>query len=190
MSTAEQNKTITARERKRKWFQEKYSNASGDSSRSQNIDCKFFSTTGRCRNGDDCPFNHTRGSVNRIPINQPCRYLYSAPFRCNKDSECHFSHDLSSFPCPHSNTDPEGRCLPLCRFNHSPLVTESDRIRFVEVYHSFLISKKEKMHPRWSFYLSEYPEEQVWGAITRKDAFNFFNVSFGSLAAVAPLDIR
>jgi hypothetical protein len=173
--------TITARERKRKWFREKYSLDKETSSSSSNVQCKFFSTSGRCRNGDECPFVHSNCIAEKKKIEQPCRYLYMKPFSCNKGPSCHFSHDLSSFPCPHSNSDPGGQCFPQCKFDHSPLLNESDRMRFVETFHSLLVSKGNQLSPKWSFYLSEYTEEQIWEGLASKSPSSCFNVPVGRL---------
>lgn len=173
---------LSAKDRKRKWFKEKYSQPGDGNQKSKPTSCKFFATTGRCRNGDRCTFIHSKASEDKLLINQPCRFLYTVPFRCSKGGSCHFSHDLSSFPCPHLNSGSDNCCVPLCKFNHSPLVNEFDRMRFVETFHSFLQSRDAATpNPTWSFYLKEYSEEDVWNAITRIQPSNYFSVHFGCL---------
>jgi hypothetical protein len=164
----------SAKQRKRKWFQSKYGPPGSDSPVAGNI-CKFFASSGVCRNGHTCKFLHESPASSKIP--QPCKFLYTPPFRCLKEDRCHFSHECSSFPCPLMNIRQGHTCHPSCGFDHSSLVTESQRIAFVKTYHSIISNLAGAARVTWAFYLDEYSDEipQVtheYGANS-----NFFMVS-------------
>ena len=166
----------SAKDRKRKWFDSKYGNTGkGIASTAQ---CKFFSSSGICRNGDSCQFVHDR--LARTPINQPCKYLYQAPFKCSKGDLCHFSHDLKSFPCPLMHIARHMSCSSSCGFDHSPMITESQRLQFMRTFHP-AIKEAVESDPEspWAFYLKDRTEEEVLMSTTRYHEHNFFATSLG-----------
>ena len=160
---------VRGREKKRLWFQSKY-----DQTTTEKIQiCKFFSTSGRCRNGRECPFSHEESGGQTIQ--QPCRFLIQAPFRCTKGNLCHFSHDLTIFRCPSRFGSKEGACIPFCKFDHSPIVNEKDRMEFARIHRPFLLGLGQSMAEVWEFYLAEHDEIRALSLETRCAPSNFFN---------------
>jgi hypothetical protein len=156
--------------KKRQWFESRYDQTTPET-RSL---CKFFSTTGSCRKGINCPFFHDQNV--RQTVNQPCRFLFQAPFRCTKGDDCHFCHDLSRFSCPHRFGARHGSCLPFCKFDHTPIQNEEDRMLFVRTYHSFLKDLGDGIADIWKFYLPEPNEKAALQAEIRHNTNNFFYI--------------
>ena len=179
-SNPAQDTSAHGRHKKRNWFKAKYQ-LEGSQVVKSTSSCKFFETTGKCRNGDICRFSHdiTKGARKRIE--QPCKFLYCPPFRCSKEDDCHFSHDLSRFPCPHRNVRKGGSCPPFCKFDHRPLLGEPQRMRFARIFHSLLQSLGDTIDPAWKFYLNEFTDHEVLQRQVRQSDDNLFNVSVSSL---------
>jgi hypothetical protein len=161
----------SAKDRKRKWFDSKYSNAGKGTV--SNAPCKFFSSSGICRKGDLCQFVHDR--LTRTPINQPCKYLYQSPFKCSKGDLCHFSHNLKSFSCPFMHIARGMGCTDSCGFDHSPMTTEAQRLQFMRTFHP-AIKEAVEYNPDspWAFYLKDLTEDEVLVNFTRNHERNFF----------------
>lgn len=175
---------LTGRAKKRMWFQERYKTDSGNNrSVKQKIVCKFFSSTGRCRNGADCQFVHDRelGPIQpRRIIPEPCKFLYTGYQSCGKGDMCHFSHDLAAFKCPEMFGKRYSICgLRECRFDHSPINTELDAMGFAKTYKQYILSLGSEGDPRWKYYLEDKDEYEVLEESTRKDPGNLFNVRVG-----------
>ena len=169
--------------KKREWFQSRYNsdNIATERCVKQKSVCKFFSSTGRCRNGGECPFAHERLSQSTGKIDQPCRNLYTSSRRCPKEDMCHFSHDLSRYPCPLMNAHKVNTCDGDCGFDHSTIVTETEAMRFVRTYHPFLVGLGEQVNDRWSFYLSDYDESRYNNLASKRNPHTVFNRIPGSL---------
>jgi hypothetical protein len=166
---------LSGKEKKRNWFGSRYEESKRMRTAENTPVCKFFSTTGKCRNGTECPYVHSRAQG--TTIQQPCRYLYQAPFRCSKGLECHFSHDLHLFKCPHKNLSGGTTCPPFCKFDHDPLITEGERMDFVRTNHSLLARPGMECSDEWKFYLDEFSDEDILRLETRDDQTNFFRIS-------------
>lgn len=164
----------SARQRKRKWFESKYGPTSSNSG-IEDVICKFYASSGSCRNGDSCKFLHQTPASSKIT--QPCKFLYTPPFRCLKGDHCHFSHECSLFPCPFMNISRGLMCRPSCGFDHSLLVSESQRIAFVKTYHSLLSSLTGPARVAWQFYLNEGNDDFLEFAYEDGIFANFFMVS-------------
>lgn len=165
---------VTGKDKKRMWFESKYGSTKRVREDSAAI-CRFFSSSGQCRNGDKCPYVHSR--VIGTTIAQPCRYLYQPPYRCLKGLSCHFSHDLSAFKCPHRNIVEGGVCPPFCKFDHDPIDTETARMNFASTYHALLSKPDAQISSLWKFYINEMSEYEVLCLETRDDPTNFFKLS-------------
>ena len=180
LALTEDPPSVRGKERKREWFLSKYGREEDRIAKCR-PNCKFFETTGKCRNGETCRFIHDTTNVIPRRIDQPCRFLYTAPFRCGKDQSCHFSHDLSLFPCPHRNVRRGGSCPPFCKFDHKPLHDEASRMAFVRTYHSLLVSLADTVDPSWKFYLHDVSEIDIVKRQVRQSPDNLFNVIVSSL---------
>ena len=181
--TPETTAAPTGKRKKVEWFKEKYGSADASTGRSvkQKVICKFFSTTGRCRNGDTCSFIHEGAAAGIKLIAQPCKFLYTGSFRCTKGDLCHVSHDAPMFPCPHKYAGVYGVCRPMCAFDHTPIDTEGAAMRFVELYHSLLTTMGGQVNQRWLFYLQDYTTMQLLHRQTRTDPTNPFRFQVGDL---------
>ena len=167
----------SSREKKRKWFEGLY--GPSEEGPVKNIlsraPCRFFRSSGQCRNGASCPFLHESGEVELIE--EPCRFMWHEKriVACQK-KDCKFSHDLSKFPCPFKahkdHTGPpterlKGRprknasCgVPDCPFSHAPLLTEKDKMSFVNMYRFFLKNSLRTQNPWWAEYLCDNIDER------------------------------
>jgi hypothetical protein len=163
---------MSSRAKKRLWLETKY-DLSGEVKEESKVVCRFFSTTGRCRNGLDCEFLHTLGA--HAKINQPCRFLFENPIGCSKGDRCHFSHDLGKFKCPYLNAIGPRSCQSICKFDHNPILSESDRMSFAHMYRSFLTERTAGSNSIWRFYFEETSESERLSMFTRREPDNFFN---------------
>jgi len=171
------------KKKKREWFQSRYSSDHIAAERcvKQKSVCKFFSSTGRCRNGGACHFAHERLSNFTEKIDQPCRNLYTGSRKCMKGDLCHFSHDPSRYPCPRMNAHKFNSCEGDCGFDHSTILTETEALQFVRTYHPFLVGLGEEANDRWSFYMSEYDESRYNDLASERNPHTVFNRIPGSL---------
>ena len=159
---------LRGKSKKRAWFESRYS----DERSSTPPLCKFFSTSGKCRNGTNCPFSHEQPGNQKL--NQPCRFLYQIPYKCSKGDLCHFEHDLSKFKCPHRFGRNEDNCIPLCKFDHTPIRTECEKMMFVRTFHPFLSGLGNEVAELWQFYLREWDEYSLMLSEVRQAPDNFF----------------
>lgn len=186
----ETSSSLTGRAKKRKWFQDRYKTEDNKSRTvKQKIGCKFFGSTGRCRNGNECPFEHSQElqySYTRHIIQEPCKFLYVATQGCSKGNTCHFSHDVGQFKCPTMFGKHHGRCEGRgCQFDHSDFLTESDVMDFARIYKQYILGLGREAHPRWDFYLRDKDESEILKERTRKHSGNLFNVPIGRIFPVS-----
>jgi len=175
---------MTGKRKKRQWFEERYGRENGTSREVKFRElCKFYASTGICRNGDRCKYSHE--SVVNTRINEPCKFLYDSPVSCRKGANCHFSHDLWKYPCPLALGGIEPRCPPSCGFQHDPILTETASMDFVRLYRVFLSTLlPDEINPRWKFYLEEEDESVGLARITRQSSSNLFNHQVGTLSSI------
>jgi len=173
---------LRGREKKRAWFKGKYGDIRESRSVKARAVCKFFASTGKCKNGDSCPYDHEHISLNTgTIIPEPCKFLYTNTRGCRKGSACHFSHELEKFPCPLAFGPKSPLCGDDCRFSHTEVSSESHAIEFIRLYQVYLRNLGGHMQSRWKFYLDEKSDEAVLESRTRKIASNPFNHTVGSL---------
>ena len=176
---------ITGKRKKRQWFEERYGSTRNREYREvkSNEVCKFYASTGNCRNGERCKFVHEKSSA--VRIDEPCKFLFDSSAGCKKSSSCHFSHDLWKFPCPLAFSGVSPRCSTSCGFRHDPITTESSCMEFVRLYRVYLSSLPDAvLNPRWKFYLEEEDESVTLARITRRSESNFFNHEVGTLESI------
>jgi hypothetical protein len=173
--------SLTGKRKKREWFKSKY----GDEKQLRNVKqktiCKFYSTSGKCKNGESCHFSHDLDVSEISKIDQPCRFLYTNEARCPKGELCHFSHDLSRYKCPFKFAYESSSCGINCSFDHRDFENESSRMDFVRTYHSLLNSESTKTKREWQFYLADLSNDDCLLRITRKTSANLFNVQIGAI---------
>jgi hypothetical protein len=171
---------IRGRQKKRQWFQGKYGEEKDDRVIKSQTLCKFFSSTGSCRNGGSCKFTHEFDDSNfRRKIDEPCKFLYRPGRWCKKGEDCHFSHDLNKYPCPLAFGPKSRSCPEECAFSHTEPSGESSRIIFAKLYKVFLRTLGEEMDERWRVYMEDMTEEEVLEIRTRKSPPNLFNHRVG-----------
>ncbi len=176
---------LTGKRKKRQWFEEKYGTQGRSQREVKSTEiCKFYASTGQCRNGEKCKFDHERTGVDRI--NEPCKFLYETFSGCKKGQTCHFSHDLWKFPCPLAFSGTVPRCSTGCGFAHDPLSTETSFMNFVRLYRVYLTSLPESvLNNRWRFYLEDEDESVTLSRMTRRAESNIFNREVGTLDPIA-----
>ena len=179
------NTSLTGKRRKRQWFESKYSQ-NGESQRefASGTICKFYASTGTCRNGARCKFTHNESDAPR-KIKEPCKFLYTSLSGCQKGDSCHFSHILADYPCPLAFGSTSPRCPRNCEFSHEPLITEKAYFDFSRLYRVYLLSLPPHMlHPRWRFYLDDEDEKAFLDRTTRSSSTNLFDQPVGSLVSL------
>ena len=166
--------------KKREWFSSKYGeDLNGEREVKMKTVCRFFASTGSCRNGDKCKYSHD-SVISKI--DEPCKFTYTSLSKCLKGPACHFSHDVHKYPCPLGFGSISPRCSPGCRFNHDPVVGEKASMEFVRLYRSYLVKlRSDQLDPRWKFYIEEEDEGSVLNRITRQSPTNLFKHQVGTL---------
>jgi hypothetical protein len=179
--SADHDALLRGRLKKRKWFQGRYGYESDERVVKSRTVCKFYASTGRCRNGTGCIFLHVdfSDSSGRL-IDEPCKFLYTTSHGCKKGDDCHFSHELGKFACPLAFGPKTRRCSENCSFSHTEQHDELSKIAFAKLYKVYLRSLGQDMEESWGFYLDELSETAALESRTRKCALNFFNHSVGS----------
>ena len=170
---------LQGKSKKRAWFKSLYSTDPDSRSIRVKTVCKFFSSTGVCREGESCQFVHTKDTEQRQTIDEPCKFLYVGTRGCVKGKNCHFSHELSKFRCPYYFGRKDEECPKGCLFDHRKLESEQERLRFSRMYTVFLNSLGDECNLRWNTYLHDLTELEFWDKQTNKHASNLFHVPIG-----------
>ena len=175
---------LTGKRKKRQWFEERYGTSAPGVREVKSLEvCKFYASSGNCRNGDKCKFVHDKSGISKIK--EPCRFLYDSATGCRKGQSCHFSHDIWNYPCPLAFGGIESRCPIDCGFRHDSLSNERACMDFVRLYRQYLTSlAPESVNPRWRFYLEEEDESVTLSRSTRQSHSNLFNHQVGTLPCI------
>lgn len=165
---------LHGKNKKRAWFKDLYSTGNSARTTKPKLECKFYASTGKCRQGSECHFVHNEAS--KKVIEEPCKYLFMSDNGCKKGDSCHFSHDLSKFSCPYYFGRRDSICPHACGFSHSPMYTEPESMKFVKVYQVYIESLGDEANPKWMFYLKDLTEDEFLTRQTNTKSTNVFNL--------------